>query len=99
MAQADLRAIGLWIARQGAPLTAVAFVKRIRRQLDTYSVAPERGAPRNDVLPGLRIGVFERRVVIAYTVDADAVYILRLFYGGQDWEGTLAPHTDEDDDT
>jgi len=99
MARADLRAIGLWIAGRGAPLTAVAYVRRIRRQVETYSIAPERGAPRDDVLPGLRIGVFERRVVIAYSVDADAVSILRLFYGGQDWEGELTGKSalDEDD--
>jgi toxin ParE1/3/4 len=98
MARADLRAIGLWIAGRGAPLTAVAYVRRIRRQVETYSKAPERGAPRDDVLPGLRIGVFERRVVIAYSVEADAVSILRLFYGGQDWEGELMGRPDPGED-
>ncbi len=89
MARGDLRAIGLWIASHGAPLTAVAYVRRIRRQVESYAVAPERGAPRDDVLPGMRIGVIERRVVIAYSVEPDAVHILRIFYGGQDWEEAL----------
>jgi toxin ParE1/3/4 len=46
---------------------------------------PNRGAPRDEILPGLRILGFERRVAIAYRV-ADSIEILRVFYGGQDWE-------------
>lgn len=45
-----------------------------------------RGHHRNDIRPGLRIVGFERRVTIAFCVDESAVTILRVFYGGRDWE-------------
>jgi toxin ParE1/3/4 len=32
---------------------------------------------------------FEKRVTIAFTIGDDDATILRLFYGGQDWEATL----------
>ena len=41
--------------------------------------------------PGLRIVGFERRVTIAFSVDEGTVTILRLFYGGQDWEAVMTP--------
>ena len=41
---------------------------------------------RDDLRPGLRITGFRRRVTVAFSVDEDRVMILRLFYGGQDWE-------------
>ncbi len=50
---------------------------------------PERGRRRDDILPGLRVTRFERRVTIAYLVTADAVLIEGVFYGGQDFETAL----------
>ena len=38
---------------------------------------------------------FERRVLIAFRVNADSVAILRILYGGQNAEATLA-RKDED---
>lgn len=49
-------------------------------------LASERGHLRDDVRPGLRIVGFKRRVTVAFSVDHDHVTILRVFYGGQDWE-------------
>ena len=37
-------------------------------------------------MSGLRIIGFERRITIAFTVDDSQVTILRVFYGGKDWE-------------
>jgi plasmid stabilization system protein ParE len=45
---------------------------------------PQRGHKRDDVLPGLRIIGFERRVTIAFVVTADAVLIEGILYGGRD---------------
>jgi len=38
---------------------------------------------------GLRVVGFERRVTIAFEVDDERVTILRIFYGGVDWERAL----------
>ena len=44
---------------------------------------------RDDVRAGLRIVSFERRVTVAFEVEEDRATILRLFYGGRDWEGAF----------
>ena len=49
-------------------------------------LASERGTLRNDVREGLRIVGFERRGVVAFTVEEDRVMILRFFSGRQNWE-------------
>ena len=46
----------------------------------------ERGHRRDDVRPGLRIVRFERRVTVAFAVEVERVVVLRLFYGGRNWE-------------
>ena len=51
-----------------------------------FDIVSERGHRRDDISPGLRIAGFERRVTIAFAVDDDRVTILRMFYGGRDWE-------------
>lgn len=33
---------------------------------------------------------FERRVTIAFIVESERVVILRVFYGGADWQDDLA---------
>jgi toxin ParE1/3/4 len=44
---------------------------------------------RDDIRPGLRVVGFERRVTIAFAVGEAGVTIVRVFYGGQDWEEAL----------
>lgn len=51
--------------------------------------APLRGTPRDDIKPGLRIVGFERRAVIAFRVKRSEVVIVRIFYGGRDYERIL----------
>jgi plasmid stabilization system protein ParE len=48
---------------------------------------------RDDIRPGLRVTNYKGRTVIAFNVEADQVFILGLFYGGQDYENVL-----QDDD-
>jgi toxin ParE1/3/4 len=53
------------------------------------ALGSERGHRRDDVRPGLRIVGFERRITIAFTVSAEDVTILRIFYAGRNWEDEL----------
>ena len=41
---------------------------------------------RNDIRPGLRVINYKKRTIIAYTVAADLVSILGVFYGGRNYE-------------
>jgi toxin ParE1/3/4 len=92
----DLEAIYDCIAEAGHPARAAAFVDRIERYCRGFSDFPERGARRDEIRPGLRTIGFERRLTVAFHVDAAAVIIDRLLYGGRDWEATLGPETPDD---
>lgn len=77
------------IADATNPVTANRYDRRIRAFCERLDVGSHRGALRGDIRADLRIVGFERRVTIAFAVDETRVVILRLFYGGADWEKTL----------
>lgn len=88
-AEADLDRIVLWIAEQGAPVTALDYAVRIRRFLSGLGDFPERGQDYGRVREGLRVVSFERRVIIAIVVRDRHVEIERVFTNGQNWRRTL----------
>ena len=68
---------------------AFNYVDRIEAFCYGLDLASERGSRRDDIRPGLRVLGFERRLTIAIAVTPDQITVLRLFYGGQDWEKKL----------
>ena len=88
-ADAQLIALYRYIAVEASPRAAERFVGAILDQCETLSQFPERGAPREDLRPGLRTLAF-RGVVIAYAVGEGVVTIVGIFSGGQDFEDLLA---------
>lgn len=88
-ARADVVALYDWIAEAASPGRALSYIERIEAFCAGLGQAAERGHLRDDIRPGLRIIGFERRATIAFMVEADRVVILRLFYGGRDWETIL----------
>jgi len=82
-AEADLRNIYDWISEHASPSVARGYVHRILDYLKSFEQFPERGSLRNEILPGLRIVGFERRVSVAFVVEEREVVVLRLLYGGQ----------------
>jgi toxin ParE1/3/4 len=85
-ARDDLLALYDWIAGAADPDTALAYIERLETFCLALDLASERGQLREDIRPGLRIVGFERRVTVAFVAGEERVTILRLFYGGQDWE-------------
>jgi toxin ParE1/3/4 len=85
----DLRRLYDWIADAASPAVALTYLTRIETFCRGMASSPERGHRRDNIRQGLRIVGFERRVTIAFTVSAERVTILRLFYGGRDWEGLI----------
>ncbi|RWY84723.1 type II toxin-antitoxin system RelE/ParE family toxin [Rhizobium leguminosarum] len=81
-AEKDLLDIYAFIAADNS-MAAMEFIRRLRQICHGLEDMPERGAPREDFAPGVRILVFERRVKIAYRAVKDRVQILRLFYAGR----------------
>lgn len=89
-ARDDLFELYDWIAATAGSVVAMSYVERIEAYCLGFDEVSERGHRRDDICPGLRIVGFERRVTIAFAVDDDSVTILRLFYGGQNWETEFA---------
>ncbi|WP_316016083.1 type II toxin-antitoxin system RelE/ParE family toxin [Roseobacter sp. HKCCA0434] len=87
----DLVQLYDWIATAASPETAIGYIDRIEAHCRRMGLASERGHRRDDIRPGLRIVGFERRVTIAFTVSETRVTILRLFYGGRNWEALFEP--------
>lgn len=89
-ARNDLLALYDWIASEASPETAIAYIGRVEHFISGFETAAERGAPRDDIRPGLRTIGFERRLTIAFAVS-EQVTILRIFYAGRNWEEALLP--------
>ena len=85
----DLTRIGRWIIEAGAPQTGQRYVARIKVRLAKLGDAPEAGRPYGFSDPGLRIIGYERRVMIAYRIEKTRIIVVRVFYGGQNWQKAL----------
>ena len=72
---------------------ADGYVGRIVDFCNGLSTFPLRGTQRDDLLSGLRVTGFERRVAIAFVVTAEAVLIEGIFYGGRDFEAEFRDRT------
>lgn len=86
----DLNRLCDWIASVAGAPVALRYIERIETFCMKLDLASERGALREDIRPGLRVLGFERRLTVAFSVEAETVTIYRLFYGGQNWEEVLA---------
>jgi toxin ParE1/3/4 len=84
-ARHDLLELYDWIAERAGDEVALGYVDRLESYCRGFEVASLRGRRRDDIRPGLRVTSFERRVASAFTVEANVVAILRLYYGGRDW--------------
>jgi toxin ParE1/3/4 len=88
-AEADLAYLYDYIADEAGTAVAGDYIERIEAACLSLGTFPERGTRREDLGPGIRTMGFERRATIAFIVlDSEAV-ILRVFYGGQDFERVL----------
>jgi toxin ParE1/3/4 len=88
-AEEDLEAIYRFIA-QDSPPRAFAFVEKIQQRCDLLRDSPEQGRARPDLRPNLRVVPYGRSVVITYQVTGDTIEVLRIFYGGQDYETIMS---------
>ena len=88
LAEDDLIGIYEFIAKD-SPSRALSFIQRLRVQCRTLKTMATRGHQRENLGPGVRIMVFERRVTVAYHLKDEQVIVLRLFYAGQNIPSTL----------
>lgn len=88
-AQNDLLELYDYIADRAGAERAMGYVERIEGHCAQLATFPERGTRRDDVRKGLRIIGFERRVTIAFNIDAGVVTILRVLYAGRELGGAF----------
>lgn len=82
-AQDDLDEIEMLIAARDTPTSAARYIDRILEHCEGLQHFPERGAPRDELGPGIRVLGFEKRLSIAVRILGEEVLILRVFYAGQ----------------
>ncbi len=81
---ADLKSIYDYVVENADHDVADAFVGRIESACDRLTIFPNRGTPRDHILPGLRSINFEKRTTIFYSVNGDDVVIVNVLHGGRD---------------
>jgi len=89
LAEADLLRLYDYIAEASGSAIAGGYIDRLEAACLALESFPERGTRRDDIRPGLRIIGFERRATIIFQVLESEVIIVRIFYGGQDYEAAL----------
>ena len=85
-AQRELTELYDYIHDESGVERAASFVADIRDYCLGFAAFPERGTPREDIAPGIRIVGYRRRVSIAFRVSGDQVLVLGIFYGGRNIE-------------
>jgi toxin ParE1/3/4 len=94
-AEADLLELYQYIAERAGPAIAGRYIDRIEAACMGLETSPARGTRRDDIRPGLRIVGFERRATIAFRIVGREVVIIRIFYGGRDFERLLDDSGDD----
>ena len=88
-AEAHLESIYSYIAADASPDIARRYTEAIARKCAGLATFPRRGTPRDDLSPGLRTLAFRRRATLLYSVEANEVTILGIFYAGVDYEALV----------
>lgn len=90
-AEEQLTAVEQYIARVRSPAMAARYMDAIVTYCESLATFPRRGRKRDDLMPGLRVTNYRRRVAIAFLVDTNAalISVVGVFYGGQDYETRL----------
>lgn len=79
-----------YIADQGSPRVAATHVDSIVEYCESLRSFAQRGVPRDDIRAGLRITHYKGSTIIAFAVIGEVVYIVGVYYGGQDYETVLS---------
>ena len=88
-AETDLFELYRYIAEDAGHEVAGRYIDRIEATCLALETFPKRGTPRDDDRPGLRTKGFERRAMILFHVTKAEVTIVRILYGGREYEGAL----------
>jgi toxin ParE1/3/4 len=82
IAEQDLAEIWVYIA-EDSPTAATAFIEKIQAKFIPLLEFPGMGAPRDQIVQGLRAAPY-KNYVIYYMHDDAAVTIIRVVHGARD---------------
>jgi plasmid stabilization system protein ParE len=83
-ARQDVDALLEYLVPRAGEAAAQNYIDRLQTFLEAFQSFPKRGTVRNEIRDGLRIVGFERSLSIAFSVEEETVYILRIMSGGQE---------------
>ena len=83
---ADLDAIFVRIALSAGATIATKYMENLDDFLLGFNLASERGTLQKDIRRGLRTVGCKGRMTVAFEVGTSTVTILRIFWGGQNWQ-------------
>jgi toxin ParE1/3/4 len=78
-----------YITTHSSEARADGYIDRIIAFCSGLAAFPLRGRQRDDILRGLRVIGFGRRVNIAFVVLPETVLIEGIFYGGRNYDAIL----------
>ena len=78
-AEADLEEIADYLS-QHSPAAAVKLIDRLHAKWQLLATQPRSGAPRDDLMPGLRHSVMGNQIAF-YRIDGEDVEIVRVLHG------------------
>ncbi|TDK36939.1 type II toxin-antitoxin system RelE/ParE family toxin [Rhizobium deserti] len=82
----DIEAIFLYVLEASGNFgTARDYTDRIYERCESIGNVPKGGTPRPDLGEGIRVVPFERRAVILYRLNGEAIEIINVFYRGRDY--------------
>lgn len=76
-----------YIVAEASPAIAARYTDALVSFCERLSLFPFRGRARNDIREGVRLTTFKSRTVVAYQVADDAVTVIGVFHGGQEYDG------------
>ena len=95
-ANADISAIFKYtLERSRNFIIATSYTDRLYDRCLKIGDAPFGGVARDDIAAGLRLTVFERRVVILYRIEKETVWITAILSGGRDYASLVDRQADE----
>jgi len=87
-ADADLRDIWLYTARNWSVEQADRYTDALQRSLDTIVAMPEIARERREFSPPVRVQPSAQHVII-YRIRDDHIVVLRVLSGRQNWQALL----------
>lgn len=91
----DLQNVYDWFAGHSGGTAANLYVERVQEKCNRLAVGSNRGTLLSEIAPNVRKTGIIGRLAVVFNVQDDAVFILRIFMAGRDWESVIGAEVTE----